>query len=117
MLHKQAKPVFDLLRGFLRGEHESAVARVYLDIDPLGKELAESEDCYQFEIILVPESGVSVHELQSLIPPELSAVAEFSTSLLNYAGVVVQVLHEILMSDAERWVWWDHMDYLSFPEN
>lgn len=109
---RAAKPIISKLGDFLRGKHETLVARVYFDLEPATEELA-APDSYTFELILIPEGGVSGEQLRQLLPSELSAVAKLSTDILLYGGVNIMDLQEVTIAQAEQWVWWDHMDYIS----
>lgn len=111
---RAARPIMDVLRAFLSGPNEEMVSRVYFDLVPATEEL-QPPATYTLEIILVPEAGVSGDVLKSHLPPELSAVADFCTDVLQYAGVNPIELHAVTIVDAEQWVWWDHMDYLTSP--
>lgn len=107
-----AKPIFDQLKAFLRGPYQDIIGRVYLDIEPRTVELAPPAK-YLLEVILIPEEGTSEEELRAVVPTGLCAVNDLGNDLLSYAGISVMDLESLRVVDAERWVWWDHMDYLS----
>lgn len=109
---RAARPIMDVLTAFLSGPNEEMVSRVYFDLVPATEEL-QPPATYTFEIILVPEAGVSDEVLKNHLPPELNAITDYCTEVLQYAGLNIIDLQSVTIVDAEQWIWWDHMDYLS----